>query len=82
MPVPFCHMCQRNTQDHQRYGDSGLSEGIMCPICHRPTCRHHLGTVRWRWKKTGKLDSARICLDCKNSYQHRYWDTHNRDWIS
>ena len=82
MTIPFCYMCEDNSHDKQRYGDSGLAEGIYCPICFRPTCRYHLGTVRWRWKRNGQLDSARICLQCKNAYRHRDWDPVHRDWIS
>ncbi len=82
MAVTHCHICDSNPEDKRRYGDAGLEDGIICPICLRPTCRFHLGTVRWRWRDSGKLDSARICLACKNAYRHRDWDPVRRDWIS
>jgi uncharacterized protein YbaR (Trm112 family) len=83
MAVSHCYICERNPQEAKRLGNSGLAEGILCPICHRPTCRHHLVTVRWRWRTvTRDLDSALICGECKKTYRHRDWDPVNRDWIS
>lgn len=82
MPVPYCHICEANPRDSRSHADGALDTGDYCPICFRPTCRLHMGVVRWRWKKTGRLDSARVCLDCKNTYRHRDWDPVNRDWIS
>jgi hypothetical protein len=82
MPVPYCHICNADDHEKQHYGDSGLATGDYCPVCYRPTCTHHMATVRFRWLKNRTLDSARICIECKRTYQHRYWDTANRDWIS
>jgi uncharacterized protein YbaR (Trm112 family) len=59
-----------------------LQQGDYCPICHKPTCRKHLAVVRFRWRETRQLDSALICQNCKRSYEHRYWDSARRDWIS
>ncbi|MBE0690501.1 MAG: hypothetical protein IH587_10320 [Anaerolineae bacterium] len=82
MTVTYCHICNNEPQEKRSYGDEGLDQGDYCPVCHRPACRFHLGTVRWRWRNTGKLDSARVCMSCKNSYSHRDWDPVHRDWIS
>ncbi len=82
MTVPNCHVCDKNPEDKARYNDSGLEHGDYCPICYRPTCAHHLATVRFRWKADRRVDSAKICIECKRSYEHRYWDVANRDWIS
>jgi hypothetical protein len=82
MPVPYCHICEQNELEKRQYGEASLAQGDYCPICYRPTCRYHMGRVRWRWKSTGRLDSALICIECKNAYRHREWDTYNRDWIS
>jgi hypothetical protein len=38
--------------------------------------------VRWRWRNNGKVDSARICQECKRHYAHRQWDASSRDWIT
>ncbi|NLX08340.1 MAG: hypothetical protein GXY36_01645 [Chloroflexi bacterium] len=82
MAVPFCHLCQQNEAEKRQYGDASLDQGEYCPVCHRPACRFHMGRVRWRWKDTNRLDSALVCMECKNTYRHREWDAHNRDWIS
>jgi uncharacterized protein YbaR (Trm112 family) len=83
MPISYCHICEKRPRDHERYGNTGLVEGIVCPICHKPACRHHLGTVRWRWRTPSReVASALVCMECKNSYRHREWDPLNRDWIS
>lgn len=82
MPVPNCHVCDSNPDQKAIYGDSGLAGGDYCPVCHRPTCRHHLATVRFRWQADRRLDSEKICIDCKRTYAHRYWDVANREWIS
>lgn len=82
MSVPHCHICTSNPDDYKAYGDSGLEEGDYCPICYRPTCKHHLATVRFRWLSDRRLDSAKVCISCKKSYQHRTWDVANREWIS
>ena len=66
----------------RRYGDGGLAEGVDCPICHRPACRYHLATVRWRWRESGELDAALICKECRRTYAQRDWDAVNRDWIT
>jgi hypothetical protein len=82
MPVPFCYICQQNEREKRQYGDASLNEGDYCPVCYQPVCRFHMGRVRWRWKDSGKLDSALVCRECKNAYRHREWDAHHRDWIS
>jgi hypothetical protein len=82
MPVPYCHICEQNEAEKRQYGDASLSEGDYCPVCHRPACRFHMARVRWRWNDTGQVDSALVCRECKNTYRHREWDAHNRDWIS
>lgn len=82
MSVPNCHVCDSDSVEKDRYGDTGLENGDYCPICHRPTCRFHFATVRFRWRSDRRVDSARICITCKNAYEHRYWDVANRDWIS
>jgi hypothetical protein len=82
MSVPNCHVCDADPQEKQRYGESGFEDGDYCPVCYRPTCQHHLATVRFRWHKDRKIDSTQVCIDCKRTYQHRYWDVANRDWIS
>lgn len=82
MSVPQCHVCNANPDEHQIYGDSGLEGGDYCPVCYRPTCKNHLVTVRFRWTKDRRVDSALVCIQCKKTYQHRYWDVANRDWIS
>ena len=81
MSVPFCYICDRNPVEKETYGDASLDHGDYCPICHRPACRFHMARVRWRWKNRGGLGSAYVCKECKNTYQHRTWDAHNRDWI-
>jgi hypothetical protein len=82
MAVPFCHICQANAEEHRLYGNSGLDEGDYCPICHRPTCKFHLATVRFRWIADRRIDTAKICIECKKTYQHRSWDVARREWIS
>ena len=82
MAVPYCHMCQRNDAEKTQYGDATLGEGDYCPVCNRPACRFHMGRVRWRWKDSGRLDQALVCMDCKNAYRHRDWDSFHREWIS
>lgn len=82
MAVNYCQMCIENPGEQSRYGDRGLGQGEVCPVCYNPTCRHHLGTVRWRWRKSGELDAALICKDCLRAYKHRDWDKFNRDWIT
>lgn len=82
MAVPYCYICKESPEQYRLYGDSGLSEGDYCPICHQPTCQHHLATVRFRWKADRRLDSAKVCIECKNAYQHRNWDVASREWIS
>jgi hypothetical protein len=82
MPVPYCHVCNANEEEKQRYGDAGLENGDYCPVCYRPTCQFHFATVRFRWIKDRSIGSDQICIDCKRTYRHRYWDTANRDWIS
>jgi hypothetical protein len=83
MSVTFCHICEKNSAEKNRVGDSGLMMGVYCPVCHRPACSHHLGTVRWRWRDENRaLDSDKVCLECKRTYRHRDWDPIHREWIS
>lgn len=82
MPVPYCHVCRSRPEDQRLYGETGLENGDYCPICHRPTCQHHLVVVRFRWLSDRRVDSAKVCLECKRTYQHRNWDVANREWIS
>jgi hypothetical protein len=80
MSVPHCTIC--NADDLHQQSPDDLAQGDYCPVCHNPTCRRHLTTVRFRWRECGQVDQARVCKTCKTSYQHRYWDTARRDWIS
>ncbi|HOA24204.1 MAG TPA: hypothetical protein PK801_02875 [Aggregatilineales bacterium] len=83
MSVKNCYICDQDPTEGRRLGNSGLLDGRECPICHRPTCRHHLVTVRWRWRnETRELASTLICRECHRTYQHRRWDAIHRDWIS
>lgn len=82
MTIPYCYLCESHPDDKQKYGDSGFADGDYCPICYRPFCRHHSGVVRWRWKETREVASARICIECKRAYLHRGWDVVHREWIS
>lgn len=83
MPILKCHVCDRHPEEKARYGTTGFANGVYCPVCQRPTCTHHLTTVRWRWKNDSRqTDSARICRECRRTYRHRDWDIHNREWIS
>lgn len=79
MSVPNCHLCKEERRDPT---PQEQAEGDYCPTCHRPTCGRHMAVVRFRWKETRQVDSAMICKDCKTRYEHRYWDTARRDWIS
>jgi hypothetical protein len=79
MSVPGCTLCERANQTPT---STELAAGDYCPICYKPTCSRHLATVRFRWRETRQTDSAQICRECKDSYQHRYWDSARRDWIS
>lgn len=83
MAVTRCYICEQNPAEARSLGGAGLAQGIICPICQRPTCRYHLVTVRWRWRNvTRDLDAAQICRECKRAYKHRSWDPLNREWIS
>lgn len=83
MPVYTCYLCEKHPDHKHRYGDSGLAQGDVCPVCHRPVCRHHMVTVRWRWREDGnEQGNALVCRECKRTYRHRQWDTANRDWIT
>ena len=82
MTVQRCHLCEENPLEARRYGNGGLETGEDCPICFQPTCRYHLTFVRWRWRDSGRVDSALVCKQCKRSYAHRDWDVANRDWIT
>ncbi len=82
MSVINCHICDANPAEKQQFNGGGLAEGIVCPVCYQPTCRYHLGTVRWRWRKSGETDHALVCKSCLRSYEHRHWDKYNRDWIT
>jgi len=83
MSVTRCHICEENPHETRLLGTSGFEEGDYCPICQRPTCRHHLTVVRWRWRNDTRMaDSALICHECKRTYRHRDWDPTHREWIS
>jgi hypothetical protein len=83
MTVTHCYLCERDPVAARRLGGSGLTDGVLCPVCQRPTCSHHLVTVRWRWRTaTRQLGMAQVCQECKRTYRHREWDPINRDWIS
>lgn len=82
MSVRFCYLCNENPLEKRRYGNHGLADGEVCPICYQPTCRYHLTTVRWRWLDSGEVDDALVCKECKRTYAHRSWDAVNRDWIT
>jgi hypothetical protein len=82
MSVKFCVLCNEDPAAKRLYGGDGLAEGDYCPICHQPTCRFHLTTVRWRWRESGETDSALVCKNCSRTYAHRNWDAFNRDWIT
>lgn len=83
MSVSHCHVCDKNPDEARRINGAGLSDGVVCPVCHRPACRFHLVTVRWRWRTpTRDLDSAQICRECNKAYRHRDWDTLHREWIN
>lgn len=82
MAVYTCHICNSAPDEYRRFGDTGLPNGIICPVCHRPTCEHHLVTVRWRWRETRQVESGVVCRECKRTYRHRNWDPYAREWIS
>ncbi|MBN1123248.1 MAG: hypothetical protein JXJ17_19405 [Anaerolineae bacterium] len=83
MTVTHCHICDKNPNEARRFRDTGHDQGQECPICQRPTCRHHLVRVRWRWRTPNReTGSALICRECHRSYAHRNWDPINREWIS
>ena len=82
MSVTYCYICASNLREQKLYGQQGLAEGLVCPLCYQPACRYHLTTVRWRWRETGETEAALVCKDCKRSYVHRQWDVHQRDWIT
>lgn len=82
MAVEVCYLCEKNPTEARHLGGTGLARGRICPLCHRPTCGHHLVTVRWRWKKDHHLEETEICRECRRTYEHRGWDTLHRDWIS
>ena len=83
MAVTRCYLCEEEHSNRLRQDPADLEEGIVCPICHQPTCRRHLSTVRWRWRNaTRDIASARICRTCKREFRHREWDPLNREWIT
>lgn len=83
MTIPYCHVCNRNPSDKAAFGDSGFENGLFCPVCHRPVCEHHLTTVRWRWKTNrNDVGAAQVCRHCRKTFEHRNWDTLNRDWVT
>ena len=82
MSVNRCYICVDDPNAKRLYGLLGLEDGEVCPICYRPACSYHLTLVRWRWRESGEVSSARICKECKRVYNHRTWDAANRDWIS
>ncbi|MEI2611931.1 MAG: hypothetical protein V9G20_25135 [Candidatus Promineifilaceae bacterium] len=75
-----CYLCDENPLDRQRYSDQ--ADITPCPLCYWPTCRYHLTVVRWKWRDSGRTDSALICKNCRRTYTHRNWDTYHRDWIT
>jgi len=79
MAVPTCTIC---ASQQIATSENDLQDGDYCPICYNPTCRSHLTVVRFRWRENGQTDSALICKTCKTRYEHRYWDSARRDWIS
>ena len=83
MAIKFCHICNKEDRfGHGQTSSSALASGIICPVCYQPTCGNHLGTVRWRWRSSGEVDSAQVCKECIRSYKHRDWDRYSRDWIT
>jgi uncharacterized protein with PIN domain len=82
MRVPNCYICDSNPDEKARAGEAALEDGEYCPVCNKPFCRHHSGTVRWRERATREVKSARVCIQCKRAYLHRSWDSYNREWIS
>lgn len=82
MSVTRCYLCDQDPLTKRRFGNGGHADGKNCPICALPTCRYHLTTVRWKWKETGLADEDIVCKECKRSYEHRNWDTYNREWIT
>ena len=82
MTVKRCFLCADDPQVKRLYGRPGLADGETCPICVRPACTYHLTVVRWRWRDSGQVESARICQSCKRTYAHRHWDAASRDWIT
>ncbi len=82
MAIRRCHLCEEDPEARRLYGRHGLAQGRDCPICYRPTCSYHLTVVRWRWRDSGRVDSTRVCQECKRHYAHRQWDVSNRDWIT
>jgi hypothetical protein len=82
MAVERCYLCDEESRLRRRYGPEALEEGIRCPICYEPTCRHHLTTVRWRWRESGALEAEKVCQGCVRAWRHRSWQTHLRDWIT
>jgi hypothetical protein len=83
MSITHCYICDKNPNESRQFGTTGFAGGQVCPVCQRPTCRHHLVMVRWRWRNaTRDIDSAQVCRDCKKGYRHREWDPLNREWIT
>lgn len=82
MTVQRCYLCDEDPEAQRLYGQYDLAKGENCPICYRPACAYHLTVVRWRWRDSGQVDSARVCQSCKRQYAHRQWDANNRDWIT
>jgi hypothetical protein len=82
MTIPYCHLCESRPADKAKYGNTGLADGDYCPACYRPVCKFHQGRVRWRWRDSRAIETGFVCMECKNSYQHRTIDPAKRDWIS
>ena len=82
MSVHRCRLCEQSPEEARLYDDSGLESGGDCPICHSPTCRYHLTTVRWRWRDGSGVAAAQVCQACKRTYAHRDWDSFKREWIT
>ncbi|GMQ78161.1 MAG: hypothetical protein BMS9Abin02_0660 [Anaerolineae bacterium] len=82
MPIHECFICRDDIEARRLYGNLGNEEGELCPICRQPACKYHLAIVRWRWRESGTIETARICHLCLSRYNHRNWDVANRDWIT
>ena len=55
-------------------GDSVVTIGDAMPIWEK--------MFNTGGRESGKVDTGRVCMECKNAYRHRQWDPVHRDWIS